>query len=103
MYCISLFLRIGELLHETLRYFVPGLDAFYQKKQGKQENKKIKNIIDMDVGMKKADKQEVIQDERRFGVLYPFLNSTSKYYVATCVIVWNVGVGRELQISLHPE
>ena len=41
---------------------------------------KNKNLtIDVDVEMKKAQKQEMIQDARRFGVLYPFLHSTSKY------------------------
>ena len=41
----------------------------FQELLQKQENKKLK--IDVDIGMKKAQKQEIIQDARRFGVLYP--------------------------------
>ena len=32
---------------------------------------------DEDVGMKKAQKQDIIQNGRIFGILYPFLHSTS--------------------------
>ena len=49
-----------------------------------QENKNFK--IAEDVGTKKAQKQEMIQDARRFGVIYTFLHSTSKY---TYVVLWS--------------
>ena len=48
---------------------VPGLHTYYQKNRHKKQK------IYVNVGMKKAQKQEIIQDAR-FGV---FLHSTSKY------------------------
>ena len=42
-----------------------------------QGNKNLK--IDVDVGMKKAQKQGIIQNVRRFGVFYPFLHSTQQH------------------------
>ena len=51
-----------------------GLDAYYYKNNRNKKQKFLK--IDVDVGMKKAQKQEIIQDARRFGVLYPFLHFT---------------------------
>ena len=39
--------------------------------------------IGVDVGMKKAQKLDIIQDAGRLRVLYPFLHSTSKY-IHTC-------------------
>ena len=42
--------------------------------------------IDVDVGMKKAQKQEIIQDARRFEVLYPFLHYTLAH-VVTCMYI----------------
>ena len=41
---------------------------------------KTQNLNDKDVGIKKAQKQDIIQNERIFGILYPFLYSIS--YVA---------------------
>ena len=86
---------------------VPGLYTYYhEKNQQKQENKNLKIVVY--VGMKKAQNREKIQDARRFGVLHPF---HQKIHVVVWFeelamqmwCLWNVGIGRELQISLHPE
>ena len=64
------YLGNSKLVHAP--HPVPDLDAlhYHNKKQKK---------IDVAVGMKKVQKQKIIQDARIFGVLYPFLHSTSKY------------------------
>ena len=54
--------------------------------------------------MKKAQKQEMIQDAGRFGFLYiPIPTFHQQIHVATCTTIWNVGMGSELKIPLYPE
>ena len=74
--------------------------------------------IDKDVGIKNAQKQDIIQNERIriwsfmpistlhtvFGVLYPFLYTCTFHteYIYICIVtiyiasLWNVGMGIEL-------
>ena len=53
--------------------------------------------------MKKAQKQDTIQNERIFGILYPFLHSTQYYSHIIHHSLWNVGMGIEFQIFFHSE
>ena len=63
-----------------------------------------KNKNDRDVGMKKAQKQDIIQNGTIFGILYPFLHSTQyNYYSQIMASLWNVGMGIEFQILFHSE
>ena len=52
--------------------------------------------------MKKAQKQDIIQNGRIFGILYPFLHST-QYYSHIMGSLWNVGMGIEFQILFPSE
>ena len=65
-------------------------------------NKNFSPENDEDVGMKKAQKQDIIQNGRIFGILYPFLHST-QYYSHIMDSLWNVGMGIEFQIFSHSE
>ena len=52
------------------------------------------------VGMKKTQKQEIIQNGS--GILYPFLHSTQYYsHIITDHGLWNVGMGIKLQLFFH--
>ena len=52
--------------------------------------------------MKKAQKQDIIQNGRIFVILYPFLHST-QYCNHIMDSLLNVGMGIEFQIFSHSE
>ena len=54
--------------------------------------------------MKKAQTQDHLGSKEIWNFLpIPTFHTVAHVHVATCICWWNVGMGRELQISLHPE